>query len=134
MLLPPRSDPYGKRITDFLNAELANLQPILLGIRHDGTTLHIRYRAAIMSPWVQEHIQNTAAGNGGGTYDSTNYVSSTTVDCRGNRVQDITITDIPEERHYVWLVPVQEDGAGTAVKYDGEGGRPDYMVYVDIGV
>lgn len=131
---PPSQDPYLTEVVQLLNEMVFRREPRIIGLRHDGTDLHLRFLAGPDTPWVQVHIQNTVAGNGGGTYDSSNYVSTTEVDCRAARIQNVTITDIPDERHYVWLIPVQYDGAGTKILYDGEGGRPDNMAYAQLGV
>ncbi len=132
--LPPSGDPYLTYLVTLLNAEFVRKEPTLVGWRHDATNLHIRFRAPIWVSWVQVHIQTTNAGEGQGTYDAANYASSTEVDCRADRLQDVSIVDQPYQRFYVWLIPVEYDASATKVLYDGQGGRPDYMSFVDIGV
>ena len=132
--LPDTTGPELRQFVGRLNAEYLRREPTLLGWRHDGTDLHLRFRAAYSTPWVQVHVQSTESGEGGGTYDTVNYTSTTEVDCRADRVQDIDVPDLPYGRYYIFLVPVQEDGAGTKVLFDGEGGNPDNMAFADIGV
>ena len=125
---PPTGEQWAREATFLLNAELGRREPLILGFRHDGTNWHIRFRAALNSPWVQVHVQN--AGNGGlVAYDSANFVSSTEVDCRADRLQDI---EPPDGRHLVFLIPVDYDGAGTKILFDGEGDSPDFMSYQDL--
>jgi hypothetical protein len=162
--LPPGASPELREIINVLREELLwRREPTLLGYRHDGTTLHLRFRAALSTPWVQVHVQSTAAdeaaageigtvwadntwatdswaddtwgdvSEGGSEYDPDNYQSTTLVDCREDRVQDVTVTDVPEERVVVYLIPVQYDGADTKVMFDGESGRPDNMAFQTMG-
>lgn len=98
----------------------------ILSWRWDGTNLNLRFLAPYGVPWVQVQVQNTGAGNGGLTYDPVHFVSSTRVDCRSNRQQDVQIAAPSTTLEYaVFLVPVMLDAAGTYVLYDGQGGRPD---------
>lgn len=126
--------PWLTQTVHLLNEMVFRLEPRILGLRNDGTDLHLRFLSAPDSPWVQVHVQNDDTGNGGPDYDASNYVSTTKVDCRAARVQDVTITDVPDHRTYVWLIPIQEDGAGNAILMDGESGRPDRMAYAELGV
>ena len=130
---PPSGDAYLTGLVGFLNGEFGRLEPMILGVRHDGTDLHLRFRAALATPWVQVHVQSTDAGEGGAAYDAANYTSSTEVDCRTSRIQNVTVTDLYGTRYYVWLIPVLYDGAGTKILYDGEGTSPDNMVFFDLG-
>jgi hypothetical protein len=128
---PTNGDPYLTRLVGTLNAEIGRREPTIVGRSFDGTTLAVRFRAALDTPWVQVHVQSTAAGKGGiAAYDSANYVSTTLVDCRADRLQDITVTVTAGVNYLVFLVPVQYDGAGTKVLYDGQSGRPDCMAKV----
>jgi len=129
---PPSGDPYLTYLVEILNAELFRKEPTILGFRDDGTTLHVRFRAALATPWVQVHVQSTQAGEGGGTYSTTLFTSSTEVDCRANRIQDRTITRVGGVTFYVWLIPVQYDAAGTKVLYNGVGGVSDGMAYLEM--
>jgi hypothetical protein len=129
---PRTADLYLVQIAKLMNAELLRREAVLLGWRHDGVTLHLRLRASAATPWVQVHVQ--AFNTDGSAYNAASFRSSTEVDCRLTRVQDVTITDLPADRHVVYLIPVQYDGAGAKVLYDGVGGNPDNMTFTDIGV
>lgn len=133
---PPDGNPYLTEMVAILNAELDRKEPMIVGWRHDGTTLHVRFRAPMGIGWVQLHIQSTESGEGGSAYDAANFTSSTEVDCRSDRLQDASVVDLPYGRRFIWLVPVQYDGGGNAIKYDGKGtpARPDYMSFLDLGV
>lgn len=130
--LPDGTGPELRELIAKLNAEFLRREPMLLGWRHDGTDLYLRFRAAYATPWVQAHVQSTDPGEGGATYDTTNYTSTTEVDCRADRVQEIDVPDLPAGRYYIFLVPVQYDGAGTKVLFDGVSGNPDNMAFVDL--
>ena len=127
---PPNNDAYLVYLVGVLNAELSRKEPTVVGLVYTGTNLLLRFRAAYTAPWVQVHVQSNGVGGGGMTYDSTTYVSTALVDCRADRLQDRTIAVTPGTRYAVFLVPVQYDGAGLKVMYDGEGGRPDNMASV----
>jgi len=99
-----------------------------VGLVYDGSNLLLRFRAPYSVGWVQVHVQTNATG--GMTYTSATSVSSTLVDCRANRLQDQTIAVTAGLRYAIFLVPVQYDGAGTKVMYNGEGGRPDAVASV----
>lgn len=132
---PPDGDPYLTEMVAILNEVLFRREPTLLGARYDGTTLHVRFRAALTTPWVQVHVQSTASGEGGSAYDPDNHQSTTEVDCRAGGVQDVTVTDVPGERHIVYLVPVQYDGAGSKTLYNGETGEgEDNMAFQEVVV
>ena len=133
---PPSGDPYLSELVAILNAELGRKEPAIVGWRHDGTNLHVRFRAPLDVGWVQVHIQSTESGEGGPTYDAANFTSSTEVDCRSDRLQDVSVADLPYGRYVIFLIPVEYDGAGTKIVYDGGGtpARPDFMSFVDIGV
>jgi len=114
-----------------LNAELTRREPEILGVSDDGTTFTVRFRAPLSCGWVQVHVQSTAAGEGGiSAYDDTNYTSTTLVDCRADRLQDVTVTLVAAVQNIVYLIPVQYDAAGTKVLFDGEGTSPDNMASV----
>lgn len=133
MTLPliPGVDPGAQKQRALLNAVLTARGTEILGLRESGTDIYLRFRASPTVPKVKVHVQSTAAGQGGlAAYDSANFFSSTTYDCRDDRVQDVTISGITTtERYAVFLIPIQEDGAGTAVQFDGAGGRPDNMSF-----
>jgi hypothetical protein len=131
---PPDGGPWPLEFLAWVREELNRKEPLILGVRHDGTTIHLRFRAALTTPWVQVHVQTTEAGQGGSAYDASNFLSSTEVDCHENRVQDVEVTDLPYGRSFVWLVPVQYDGAGTKILYNGVGDSPNHMSYWDVGV
>lgn len=128
----PGANPIAQAQRQVINAYLLERGTEILGFRHVTTSLYLRFRAAPSVQWIQVHVQSTAAGEGGvAAYDSANSTSSTLVDCREARTQDVTISALdPAENYVVFLVPVQYDGAGTKVLYDGEGGRPDNMSFV----
>jgi len=128
------TDPYLTELIATINAEFLRREPLIVGWLYDGTDLHVRFRAALATPWVQVHVQSTQGGEGGATYDTTNYTSTTETDCRSDRLQDVTVTSLLTGRYFVFLVPVQYDAAGTKILYDGEGGNPDNMAFMDIGV
>ncbi len=110
----------------FLFEEMNRKEPIILGVRDDGSDLTIRFRAALLTPWVRIHVQDEADGS---AYDPDNFDVglSELRDCRTNRVQDFVI---PSAAYTVYLIPVQKDGAGTLIYYDGEDGRPDAMAFM----
>lgn len=114
-----------------LNAEFLRREPRVIGVVDDGSELAVRFVAPIGVGWVQVHVQSTAAGEGGiSGYDASNYKTSTEVDCRQDRLQDVTVTLAAGEQYAVYLIPVHYSGAGTKVLYDGESGRPDNMASV----
>jgi hypothetical protein len=127
----PGLQPEIGQLRGILNHSLLRRGIDVLGVKLDGTTLSLRFRAPYSVPWVQVHVQSTAAGKGGMTYDAANYVSTTEVDCRSDRVQDITVSSMTlSDQYIVFLIPVQYDGAGTKILYDGAGGRPDDKSFV----
>jgi len=129
---PPAGNPYLTELVATINAEFLRREPLLIGSRYDGTDWQLRFRASLAALWVQVHVQSTEAGEGGVTYDAGNFRSSTEVDCRSDRLQDVTVSGLLEWHQYVvWLVPVQYDGAGVKILYDGVDGRPDNMAFVD---
>jgi hypothetical protein len=126
--LPRGADPFTVRLVRLLNEELLRREPMVLGFRQDATKVYVRYRAPLSAPWVQVHVQSTQAGEGGTTaYDASNYTSTTEVDCRAARVQDVEVVFVAASTYAVFLIPVQYDGAGTKVLYNGVGGLPDNM-------
>lgn len=126
-----RETPSQSEFVSLVNAEMLRLEALVLGWRDDGTNLHIRFRSALASPWVQVHVQSSDPGKGGATYDPVNFVSTTLVDCRANRLQDVTLTDLALGHYTVFFIPVQYDGAGVKILYDGQSGRPDRMTFLD---
>lgn len=98
-----------------------------------GGTVTVRVRASRATLYVQEHVQTDAAGEGGATYDTSNFKSSTEIDCRADRQQDRTITRGTGDHYYVWYIPVFKDGAGNTTKFDGVDGE-DLMAFLDLGV
>lgn len=124
---PPTGDLYLTELVRQLNAELTRKEPRVVGTRIDGSNLYLRFLAPYGIGWVQVHIQSDVVGKGGlETYSSTNYESSTEVDCRADRQQDVSVALLNGVRYAVWLIPVAYDAAGTKVLYDGASGRPDY--------
>lgn len=106
--IPPGADPWLRKFLGTVNEELLRLEPVIIGWRDDGVNFYLRFRAAFATGWVQVHVQGAGAGEGGATYNPTQFVSSTQVDCRSDRMQDVTI---PRSGPlWVFLVPVQYDG------------------------
>lgn len=130
--IPPGLLPELTAVLQQIRADWMRREVAILGWRHDGTSLHLRFKPAISVQWVHLHVQNVA--NGGAAYDPAAYVVSEEIDCREARVQDYSTPDVLDERVWVWLIPVEKDAAGTAVKYDGRDGRPDVMSFLDFGV
>lgn len=113
-----------------LNSVLLRREIDVLGWRWDGTDSKLRFRAPFEVTHVQVHVQNSSTG-GIVAYVPGTSVSSTEVDCRASKVQDVTITAPSTTlRYVVFLIPVQYDAAGTKVLYDGQSGRPDNMSFV----
>lgn len=130
--MPPGDDTWARELVATLNAEIGRKEPLIVGWRHDGSDWQLRFRAPISSLRVQVHVQGTGVGEGGiAAYDPANSVSSTEVDCREDRLQDVTITG--SSRRLVFLIPVNYDGEGNAILFDGEGGREDFMSFADLG-
>jgi hypothetical protein len=95
-----------------------------------GNYLSFQFTASLSALWVEVHVQSTATGKGGLEYDPDDYVSTTLIDCRTNRYQTQTIKIDPAYRYAVFLIPVQYDGAGLKILYDGQGGRPNAIAVV----
>lgn len=104
----------------------------VLGVRDSGDDVVVRVRASRATPYVRVHIQHDAVG--GESFDSVTYVSSTRVDCRTERQQDITITRGTAYNYHVWFAPELVEGDGTFTKYTGEVDEgQDFMAYVRLG-
>ena len=98
-----------------------------------GTDVAIRFRSSRATLFVQAQVQSTATSKGGATYSTSSYVSSTRVDCRSNRQQDLTISRNGTNRYYLFLIPVFLEGDGsTYTKFDGDDGA-DKMAFADLG-
>ena len=82
-----------------------------------GTTATLRFLASISCSFVRVQVQRT--GTGGDTYNQALSVSSTRVDCRQNRQQDVSITRDGVNQYYVWLVPEQQNADAAFVSFDG---------------
>lgn len=98
-----------------------------------GGTVTVRSLASRATEFVQLHIQSDAGGEGGATYDPTNFTSSARVDCRQNRQQDHSIARGGGVHYYVWIIPVFEHEPGSFTKYDGDDAE-DRMAFLDLGV
>lgn len=98
-----------------------------------GATVTLRFRASRLTKYVRVHVQSTAVGKGGATYDAANFVSSTQVDCRENRQGDVTIARDGTETYWVWLIPELEYQVGSYTKYNGADGE-DFMAFRYLGV
>lgn len=129
--------------------------------QNDSSTVIVRFRAARACLYVRVQLQNATvsagtdglfargfgrvgtsglfarglgvgASGGGIAYSATEYVSSSQVDCRQNRQQDVTVTRSGTSRHVVFLIPEFEETDGTFTKYDGVDAT-DQMAWMDIG-
>lgn len=130
-------DPQWDRLLQQLHASWDWQQRVailgLIGQETAGGTVSVRIRASRSTLFVQEHVQTDAGGEGGATYDTVNFKSSTELDCRANRQQDRSITRGGGDHYYVWYIPVFKDAAGNVVRYDGVDGE-DFMAFQDLGV
>ena len=98
-----------------------------------GTDVSGRFMASRARQWVQVQVQSTASSKGGATYSTSNYVSTTRVDCRSNRQQDVTVSRNGTNRYYLFLIPVFLEGdESTYSKFDGVT-TTDRMAFVDLG-
>jgi hypothetical protein len=98
-----------------------------------GTDVNVRFMASRATQWVQVQVQSTASSKGGATYSTSNYVSTTRVDCRSNRQQDVTVSRNGTNRYYLFLIPVFLEGdESTYSKFDGVT-TTDRMAFVDLG-
>jgi hypothetical protein len=131
--LPPSADPYLVQMARVINAELLQREVLWLGILHDGLDLRVRFRAPLTVPSVRVHVQTDQPGEGGSAYDPANYLSSVVVDCREDRMQEVAVPLTAAVVYFIYLVPVQTDGLGATVLFDGEGGRPDRMSFWSVG-
>lgn len=132
---PLSASPEMIELIAHVNTEMLRREPRIVGFREDATKFYIRFVAALSTPWVQVHIQSTQAGEGGTTaYDPDNYASSTEVDCRSDRLQDVSHTFTASSLYAVFLIPKQLDGSGTKILYDGQSGRPDNAAYIGFDV
>ena len=130
--LPPELDRLLRGIASFWD----NQQRVQVMGQKDtgtGTDVNIRFVASRATQWVQVHVQSTATSKGGATYSTSNYVSTTRVDCRSDRQQDVTVSRNGTNRYYLWLIPVFLEGdESTYTKFDGATGA-DRMAFVDLG-
>lgn len=113
--------------------EIIGLSGISTAAGPPGGDVSIRYRASLATNYVQVHVQSTAVGEGGASYDASNFTSSVRVDCLENRQQDVVISRNGTDIYYLWLIPVFKDGDGTFVKYDGVDSPDDFMAFWDLG-
>ena len=98
-----------------------------------GTDVNVRFMASRATRWVQVHVQSTASSKGGATYSTSHYLSTTRVDCRSNRQQDVTVSRNGTNRYYLFLIPVFLEGdESTYSKFDGVT-TTDRMAFVDLG-
>lgn len=128
----PGASPEGQAVLAALAAHRDEKpRAFLMGKRTAGTTSYLRFEASRLTPFVYVHVQSTAAGKGGATYDPAAYVSRDRVDCRSSTIQDRTITLDGVSQYFVWLIPVGIM-TGTEILYDGQAGRPDLMAFADL--
>lgn len=95
---------------------------------------YVRFEASRATDFVRVHVQSSAAGRGGASYDPASFVTSDEVDCRFSRQQDRTVPRSGADHYYVWLIPVMKSDAGDVALFDGQAGRPDFMSFLDLGV
>lgn len=132
---PPSAAPQWAALIAALGAyEEERPSVAIRGWRRDGTTLHLRFVASRVTPFVQVHVQSTGASGGGANYNATTYISSTETDCQEDRQQDVAITLNGVDRYTVWLIPITRDYAGNAIKHDGQGVTNDRSAFIDLGV
>ena len=103
---------------------------ILGAINVTTASVTVRSLASRATLYVQLHIQSSAAGEGGATYDVSNYKSTARVDVRSARQTDHTVAREVDEWTYVWIVPVFEETDGSFLKYDGADGD-DQMAFIE---
>ena len=123
--LPLKTDPFLAAMLGQINAELNRKEPLIIGASYVGSNLVMRYRAPFGVGWIQAQVQSSVTG--GMTYDPVTFVSSVEVDCRADRMQTLTVAMTAGVSYAVFLVPVQYDGAGTKVLYNGVSSNPDAM-------
>lgn len=108
---------------------------LTIGAKDAGDPIsYLRFEASRATDFVRVHVQSSAAGKGGASYDPASFVTSDEVDCRSNRQQDRTVPRSGVDHYYVWLIPVLKSDAGDVALFDGRGGRPDSMSFLDLGV
>ena len=130
--MPPELDRFLRGLASFWD----NQQRVSIEGQKDtgaGTDVNVRFVASRATQFVQAQVQSTATSKGGAPYSTSNYVSSTRVDCRSNRQQDLTISRNGTNRYYLFLIPVFLEGDGsTYTKFDGDDGA-DKMAFADLG-
>lgn len=131
--IPLDVTPEVRRSFNVIREELYRREPRIVGWRLSGTTLHVRFLAPLTVTHVQAHLQSDAVGEGGADYDAANSNDSTEIDCRENRMQDKSWASLGAARYFLFLVPVQYDGAGTKILFDGTT-ADDHMAYADMEV
>ena len=78
-----------------------------LGYRDIGSNdSKVRFAAVRATEWVEVHVQHDGGGGGGVDYNDSTYVSRTLVDCRANRLQEVTVNRDGVNRYYCWLIPI----------------------------
>ncbi len=73
-----------------------------------GTDVLLRFLASRATNFVVVHVQSDAVGAGGFDYDRANYVSSTRIDCRATKLQQVTISRNGTNQYWVFLIPLFE--------------------------
>lgn len=125
--LPRGNEPLLGEWARVLNSIILRREPLILSTIYDCTKWYVRYLAPYSCMWVQEHLQST--DDGGYLYDPDNYTSSVLIDCRTERMRDFETAMDPMLGYSLFLIPVQYDGEGNKVLYDGESAE-DRMVGV----
>ena len=104
--IPPGAAPLTERLLRELRSHWDNQQRVMfMGQKDQGTSLVLRFMASRATDYVQVHVQSDATGKGGFTYDANNFVSSTEVDCRTARLQEVAITRNGTDIYCVFLIP-----------------------------
>ena len=76
-----------------------------------GTDVDLKFMASRATQYVQVHVQSDAVGKGGFDYDASNFVSSNRVDCRVDRIQEVTISRDGSSQYWVFLIPAFDNTA-----------------------
>ena len=70
-----------------------------------GTDVKVRFMASRATNYVQVHVQSDAVGKGGFDYAADNFISSSRVDCRAEKMQEVTISRNGSDQYWVFLIP-----------------------------
>ena len=114
--IPPGAAPLTERLLRDLASYWDSQQRVMfMGYKEDqeaGEDVLLRFMASRATKYVQVHVQSDVSGGGGAAYDPDTFVSSTQVDCRVNRLQEVTITRNGINQYWVYLIPKFDNGLG----------------------